>query len=74
MKDYADVAAWGSQNGHGDYNAILTQMQKDRMIPGYESHTWELYKGVGRAYGYSESLSALLDAYVAEHGDCEIEI
>lgn len=74
MKSYADVAAWGSMNGHGEYNGILVQMEKDRMIPGYESTTWDLYTGVGRDYGYSDSLSSLLDAYVKEFGPCTIEI
>lgn len=74
MQSYSDVAAWASQKYLGDYNAILTQMQTDGMIPGYESNTFELYKGVGRDYGYSIHLGLILDSYVAEHGDCTISL
>ena len=72
MLYYADVAAWADGNGKGDYNTVLGLMTKDRMIPGYESKTFDLYKGVGRDYGYSEELSGILDAFVESKGPQEI--
>lgn len=42
------------------------------MIPGYESKTFDLYKGVGKDYGYSPELSAILDAFVQANGAQEI--
>lgn len=72
MEDFSGVAAWAEMNKLGDYNNVLGLMEKDRMIPGYESKTFDLYKGVGRDYGYSEELSSILDAFVEANGAQEI--
>lgn len=74
MYDYSDVAAWGSANGFGDYNSIINMMKKDRMIPGYETPTRDLYTGMGNDYGYSDTLSAIIDGFVKEHGDVTIDV
>lgn len=74
MNRYSDVAAWASARGLGDYNNIIDLMQTNRMIPGYESSTWEVYKGVGNDYGYCNELSDILDAYASEFGSTEILI
>ena len=42
------------------------------MIPGCETKTFDLYKGVGRDYGYSAELSSILDAFVEANGAQEI--
>ena len=72
MEDFSSVAAWAEMNKLGHYNNVLGLMEKDRMIPGYESKTFDLYKGVGRDYGYSEELSSILDAFVEANGAQEI--
>lgn len=72
MEDFSGVAAWASMNNLGDYNAVIGMMEKDHMIPGYESKTFDLYKGVGRDYGYSQELSQILDAFVEANGEQEI--
>ena len=74
MNTYADVAAWAEGEGLCGYNATIALMEKSGLIPGYESPTFELYKGVGQSYGYDEELCRILDAYVSEHGDGEILI
>jgi hypothetical protein len=72
MEDFSSVAAWAEMNKLGCYNNVLGLMEKDRMIPGYESKTFDLYKGVGRDYGYSAELSIILDAFVEANGAQEI--
>lgn len=64
MLTYADVAAWADTNKLGHYNSTLSLMEESQMIPGYESKTFDLYKGVGKDYGYTEELSSILDAFV----------
>ena len=72
MMDYADVAAWADMNKLGSYNGVLALMEEDHMIPGYESKTFDLYKGVGKSYGYGQELSNILDAFVQANGAQEI--
>ena len=72
MEDYADVALFAERKGLANYNEAISLMEKDKLIPGYETPTFTLYKGVGRDYGYSDILSNILDAYVSENGDTEI--
>jgi hypothetical protein len=72
MEDYADVASFAERKGLANYNEAISIMEKDKLIPGYETPTFTLYKGVGRDYGYSDTLSNILDAYVSENGDTEI--
>lgn len=74
MYDFSDVAVWGSANGFGDYNSIIVMMERDSMIPGYETHSRDLYKGMGEDYGYSDTLSAIINGFVAEHGDVTIDV
>ena len=68
MKDYADVASWADTNKLGHYNSIISLMEDDTMIPGYESKTFDLYKGVGKDYGYAPELCQILDAFVEANG------
>lgn len=74
MKEYSDVAMFAERKELANYNEAISLMEKDKLIPGYETPTFTLYKGVGRDYGYSEQLSNILDAYVEENGDTEILI
>lgn len=64
MTEYSDIAAWAETNGYGNYNYILSLMEKSKMIPGYERKTMEIYEGVGKDYGYNEELCKILDSYV----------
>ena len=72
MLTYADVAAWTDTNKLGHYNSVLSMMEESNMIPGYETKTFDLYKGVGKDYGYTEELSDIIDAFVKANGAQEI--
>lgn len=74
MQSYSDIAAWGDSQGMAAYNSILSQMEEDQFIPGYETPTREIYRGIGRDYGYSPLLSQLLDSYVDAHGEMEVSV
>lgn len=68
MNSYDHVAAFAEREGYGNYNFVINLMEADGMIPGYENKTFDIYCGVGRDYGYGETLSEILDAYAVEYG------
>lgn len=73
LNSVSDVAAFAESMGKGyNYNGVLTMMEEDHIIPFYERKTLEVYKGIGKDYGWSESLCEIFDAYVEKHGDQEL--
>lgn len=73
LNSVADVAAFAeSMDKDYHYNGVLALMEKDRIIPFYESKTLEIYKGVGKDYGWSETLCEIFDAYVEKNGKQEL--
>lgn len=68
LNSVADVAAFASTLGYC-YNSVLSMMEKDSIIPFYEQKTLDVYKGVGKDYGWSDDLCKIFDAYVEENGN-----
>jgi hypothetical protein len=70
LNSVADVAAFAESMGKGyHYNGVLVLMEKDHVIPFYEQKTMDVYKGIGKDYGWSEALCEIFDAYVEKHGE-----
>jgi hypothetical protein len=73
LNSVADVAAFAESMGKDyHYNGVLALMEKDHILPFYERKTLEVYKGVGKGYGWSEALCEIFDAYVEKHGSQEL--
>ena len=73
LNSVADVAAFAESMGKDyHYNGVLDLMEKDRILPFYERKTLEVYKGIGKDYGWSEALCEIFDAYVEKHGDQDL--
>lgn len=73
LKSVSDVAAFAETLGKDyHYNGVLTLMEKDHILPFYERKTLEIYKGIGKDYGWSEALCEIFDAYVDKHGDQDL--
>lgn len=73
LNSISDVASFAETLGKDyHYNGVLTMMEKDRIIPFYEQKTLDVYKGVGKDYGWSETLCEIFDAYVEKNGAQEL--
>lgn len=73
LNSVADVAAFAeSMDKDYHYNGVLSLMEQDRILPFYERKTLEVYKGVGKGYGWSPELCEIFDAYVEKHGAQEL--
>lgn len=69
MYEIADVAMHAETNFDISYNDALNLFEKDRIIPGYETPVKEIYKGIGKDYGWSDLSTQIFDSFVKEHGE-----
>lgn len=67
LNSVADVASFSESLGYS-YNSVLSMMENDSIIPFYESKTLDIYKGIGKDYGWHEDLCIIFDAYVEKNG------
>lgn len=73
LKSVADVASFAETMGENYcYNGVLNMMEEDDIIPFYERKTLEIYKGIGKSYGWSDDLCKIFDAYIDKYGDQEL--
>lgn len=73
MNTVFDVASFSeSLSDSYTYNGIIEMMEIAGILPFYESKSIEVYKGVGKAYGWTEELCIIFDAYVEKYGDQEL--
>jgi hypothetical protein len=67
---YSSIAVFAASRG-GDYNSFIDKLQKDRIIPFYESHHVEVDRGScerpDSAYGWSPEVCEVFLAYMAEN-------
>jgi hypothetical protein len=68
LNSISDVASFAETLGY-DYNSVLSMMERDSIIPFYEQKTLDIYKGIGNAYGWSDELCTIFDAYVEKNGN-----
>jgi hypothetical protein len=66
-----DIAAFAEDYGYA-YNQVINMMSNDRFIPFYEQSFKEIHKGYGEDYGFSQELSAIIDKFVEEKGECAV--
>lgn len=61
--EWTDLLAYADNNGY-DWNTAHDMLVKERVVPMYETHTREIYVGMGGSYGYSDEVSAIIDGFL----------
>lgn len=70
--EIGDVACFAERENILDYNQAINQFEKDKIIPGYETCVKEIYKGIGKDYGWSDVSCEIFDKFVETHGEVTI--
>lgn len=68
LKSIGDVAIHAEAEGFCSYNMALSHFESDRIIPAYECHFMELYKGIGGEYEWSEISTKIFDSFMKKYG------
>ncbi len=64
-----DVAVFAESKCNIDYNTFINLMEKSNIIPFYETKVLEVYKDIGKDYGWSEEVTYVFNKYVEENGN-----
>lgn len=63
-----DVAEFAERKCNINYNAFINLMEKSKIIPFYERKVLEIYKDVGKDYGWSQEVTDVFNKYIEENG------
>lgn len=63
-----DVAAFAEEKLDIDYNKFIDLMEESKIIPFYERKVLEIYKDIGKDYGWLQEVTDVFNKYIEENG------
>ncbi len=69
LNEIGDIAIFAESENLISYNGALALFEKDKIIPGYECPTKDIYRNIGVDYGWSDLSTEIFNKYVEKYGE-----
>lgn len=69
LKSIGDIACFAEEQNIISYNRALDLFAKDKIIPGYECPTLDIYYNIGKDYGWSDISTNIFNLFVEKFGE-----